>query len=529
MSFSKKENLLFLIIICTLAGLITYIQYTKWIFDSPHRGDSAFLLEVTENIAKQNTTKSYDFGAFYHFNFGNIQSKTADILCTQELNRFSDEAIDVMRNHSYYVLYIIAQLARVIDTKLLFYCLHVTSFFVLLYFTYRIMRESDVPIIASVLFLLLVFIHPAFSISISGQFYVERFFLAFAMMFLYLMHEKKSNLALLYIVSFFICLLTERAPMYIGIFLTMYILLFWKSIESNKRWHLIFLTTILLSYTVFALNNIKTLMGNQISTYLPTTATELISRLSNAMFLENLYVFLLCSFIFLGIFTFVHWKYLVMLTVMLVPNIIGNIGGAEKYGYFTHYHTLYFPFAVFLSVLGYIKIVTYLKTNTHRSLAALVMIGLICFSSLYSPYNRKLAFINVINENVLFKDFHLYKELFNQHSSTRQYLNDFEKMNEIIPPGAVVSSFEIIIANLWKDRIHYMFPLGLDQADYVVMQVVKENDEYKYSGFTSYVLTPSQIRAVDNCMIERMKKIGYDFQHQVIINGYAIIKRERNE
>lgn len=39
----------------------------------------------------------------------------------------------------------------------------------------------------------------------------------------------------------------------------------------------------------------------------------------------------------------------------LVPNLLGSIGGAEKLGWTTHYHSPYFPFLVLAVLLGYAR------------------------------------------------------------------------------------------------------------------------------------------------------------------------------
>lgn len=529
MVLGKKENTLVLSILFILATLITYVDYSKGNFNSPHMGDSAFLLETTENISKNNNSKSYAFGAFVQYHFQGVGSKKSEDFTFQDFQLVNgDEAFSTFSNHSYYILYAIAQFGKIFDIEKMFYTIHVFSFFILLYFTYKILRENSVEILPTTLFIVLLFIHPAFSLSMSGQFYVERFILPFAMMLLYYIQKEKTDIYILYILAIIICSITERAPLYTGIFLVMYIILFWKNILPRKRLHLTLLTILLFIYSFWAMHNIKTMMAGQISSFLPTSFGELALRMSNSTFTDNLYIYLLFTILFLGIFTLINWRYILILIVMLIPNAVGNIGGAEKYGYLTHYHSLYFPFIVFLSALGYSSIVSKLKNKHYQKVAFFIlMFFLILASAFYSPYSRDFKISNAINENTLFKDFHLYKELFDKNSLTREYIDNYHKIDEIIPKKSVVVSSEFIINILWKDRIHYMFPMGIDKADYAVLYAVKDGNEYKYSGFTSYILSPDEVKKVDEMVIERMHTLGYDFENQVILNNYAIIKRKQ--
>lgn len=529
MVLGKKEKSIILLILFILAITITYVSYTKGNFDSPHRGDSAFLLETTYNMLHNNTSKSSAFGAFVQYHLEKVGFKKAEDFTLQDFQLISgDQAVSTFSNHTYYIIYALAEFGKIFDIEKMFYTVHVFSFFILLYFMYKVLREKSVNILSTALFLILVFIHPAFSLSMSGQFYIERLIIPFAAMLLYYIHNKNSNIYILYVLVIIICTLTERTSMYTGIFMILYIVLFWKDIIFRKRLHMLLMAILSFIYSLWALHSIQKMMGSQVSSFFPHSFNDLIIRMSNVVFLDNLFIYLLFSVLFLGFFTLINWKYFIILVVMLIPNAIGDIGGAEKSGYITHYHSLYFPFIVFLSALGYAQIVNQIKNNYYRmTVFVIMMVLLIISSSLFSPYKKNFEISNAIKENVLFKDIHLYSELLNNDSFTRKYINNYHKINEIIPKKAVVVSSEFIINILWKDRVHYMFPLGIDKADYVVILATKNGDEYNYAGFTSYVLSANEIKKVDDMAIARMKSLGYDFENQVIVNDFAIIKRKK--
>ena len=132
----------------------------------------------------------------------------------------------------------------------------------------------------------------------------------------------------------------------------------------------------------------------------------------------------------------------------------------------------------------------------------------------------------MIDENALLKDINLYPDIFDKHSFLRQYLGNFNKISDAIPDGAIVTSGEMAQVILWKNKINYFYPMGIDIADYAVLFVTKVDDKYEYSGVVSY-LGAEETKKIDKCMIERMHKLGYDFENQLIINNFAIIKRKK--
>jgi hypothetical protein len=527
MKFGRKENIFIISVLFILATLITYIQYHKFVHGSAVRADTGFLLEMTENIANGKGHISSIHAAMNLFHKEDFLTTNAEVLCKKNLGKVKEEFRIVFESHRYYITYVVAAFAKVFDTKAIYYTTHVFGFFILLYMLYRILRESDVPIIPALLFLTLVFVHPAFSQSISGQLYAERFFIPFAMIFLYFLNKKGLSLLGLYFSASLICLVSERSPLMMGIFIFGYIILFWNNIEQKRKMHLVVIGTAILSFALYSMKVLKeSNLWYSKSTFMPSSVGELMDRFSNPSFMDNLLVFGIFSFIFLGIFSATKWKYFLMAFVMMIPNIVGNIGGAEKYGYLTHYHTLYFPFLVFASSLGYIKLIGKFKQKKHYYILSIFMIGLILLSSAYSPYSRNLSSKNMMQENALLKDLNLYPDIFDKKSFLRQYLGNYQKIADSIPDGSTVTSGEMAQVILWKDKINYFYPMGIDVADYAVLFVVKKNDKYEYSGAISY-LGAEEAKKIDKCMIKRMKNLGYDFKNQIILNSFAIIKRNK--
>ena len=74
-----------------------------------------------------------------------------------------------------------------------------------------------------------------------------------------------------------------------------------------------------------------------------------------------------------------------------------------------------------------------------------------------------------------------------------------------------------------------IYPVGLDQADYVVLPYHAEGKSTVYSGAISY-LGPENTARLDACLQARMRSDGYDLEHPALMPMYslAVFKRTGN-
>jgi hypothetical protein len=76
----------------------------------------------------------------------------------------------------------------------------------------------------------------------------------------------------------------------------------------------------------------------------------------------------------------------------MLPNILDNIAGAEKTGWSTHYHSVYFPFLVAAALIGFANLWKRVKTKTAQwglLAAPLAMGAMLLF---WDPYSGVLSF-----------------------------------------------------------------------------------------------------------------------------------------
>jgi len=520
----RKEYIVASLVFIVLCLSIFNTQHSKWVYDSTISADTGFFLEMTENIANGNGPVSSIHAAMNNLFRNKVLSLSADELCTMELGRETEEFRRVSDSHKYYITYLIAPLAKIFDVRAVLYMGQAAGFVLMLYLVYRLLRREQVPIALSWLFVGVVFVHPAWSQAVSGQLYVERYFIPLGMLFLYFLHQKEKNVVIpLYISAILIALISERSSMVLGGYVVGYIILMWTSLKQDHKKHLMLIAAALIAFSVYEISILSNI-HYQKSAFWPDSFEGLMYRLQNQVFFDKLMTFLLFSILFLGIFAVLEWKLLLLALAMMIPNIFGNVGGAEKTAYLTHYHTLYFPFLVFAATVGYAKLVNRVSIAQARFVVLPLTLVMMLFSMLVSPYGRTVSFNNMINENALLKDLRILPDLFDRGSSLSKYVQRFDEIKDVIPEGSVVTSPERVQAMLHNHVVNYYYPMGLDIANYAVLYISRREGKEEYGGAISYK-GQEELKKMNTCLHERMVRAGYDFENKIVINSYAIIRR----
>ena len=141
------------------------------------------MLEMTTNIEKGNPPVSSIYGSLYNYFDLGYQRENAETLCKAELGAVNNEARNIFHEHKYYIACLAAFFSKFIEVRLFYNIATVFSFFLVLYLSYRLLRENKVSILNSILLMTLILVHPAFSMSLIGQIYYERFFVPLAFCF----------------------------------------------------------------------------------------------------------------------------------------------------------------------------------------------------------------------------------------------------------------------------------------------------------------------------------------------------------
>ncbi len=520
----KKEKIIVVCIFLFLAVVMSYLQSVRWYMG---HGDAAFLCQLVENIAARGvpyTQINADINTAVP-----LFSMTAEEVCSMPLPAPERSEINQMKRHAYLILYPIAPFTRLVPAKTLLTVLTATGFVVLLFLTYILLRKYDVPVLGAFLFVLLVSVHPVWSQGVFGQIYADRFFIPLCAMFLFSLTDFKSEKTRIFWAVIFGLLSVsaiERAGFIVGAFAISYAVLYRKEPKAVRS-AMFLLGVFSLAYAIFAVKYIIVDSGDT-QGFLSNILN--FEYLKSDPFISGIKVFALFN-LFLGVFAMFEYKAFLPALIVMMPNVFGNIGGAEKTGWLTHYHSLYFPILVWAAATGFIKLSHIMSSDLKRRILYSSVFFLIILCSVTSldrieGGKSRFSVENIKNNAWIRAERMLYDLARNGENSEIGYWNGLcRRLQTIIPQKSVVTTGEWLMPALYKNRTVHYYPIGLDVADYAVLQAQAEPAGHiTYIGAVSY-LGEGERRKLDLCLNARMRKAGYDLDHPVIVGNIAVIHR----
>lgn len=424
-------------------------------------GDAALFEQIIENIHAGKGAVSNVFANTQNIiDHGYIGQPDAELLARElrgELAHPTEQERSMLGFHAYYILYPISLLLWLMSSSMALVFVQTVACSLLVWLAaYYVMVRTQSKTMA---FLsgMLVFLSPQLFLTFPGQFYPDRIFLALGFVLLSCLHFEVRWRWLL-LVSFLIVLVNERAALIGGLLVGMHAALFcW----SNRR--RFFIQLILAAgLVVYALMIKKLVLTNlYYDSYLPVNWDDLVYRYTKLPnFAADIQVNLKNNAVLLVLGLFAP-RYFLMALVVLTPNLIGNIGGAEKIGWLTHYHSYYFPVLCFAALTGICNIYTrgLYQFNKLIIIGVALCVGFVWFSQ------EKRILNGISSPSSVMRDFAFtYLSKHRGESSGYDLRRDIEA--EFIP-GSLVATKEPGIAMLHKRAQVTVYPLRLSEADFV--------------------------------------------------------------
>lgn len=494
------------VVVSTLViwGLLAYFLFFLQIKNQV--GDTAFVAQVMYNFKHTlgmqttyytSTTESID----------HVWYKPATEVCAMDLE---SKFINTPWGHHYLIAYLLIPFARVMDIPLMLAMLHAGIYTSVLLFAYLLARQKKLSIPLAILFTILVMHHPLWDQGLIGQVYFNRFFLPLCGFLILLLEEKKLKYALIFLACALAASTNEIYGITIFIVLMSYMWIYRKVDRT-----LLFFAGLLLAFGFvstayiqqhFPLRSTQTntlgyLFGHGFYGMVQTIWMNLIDVKTQ--------VFLIINVLAMGIFAFFDLWFIPPLLLVLAPNILVNLGGAEKIGWSTHYHIGYFIPLIWISLVGLSRL------NGRPKLQA-AFIGI------------SLAFIIWVNPATLQLNEHpniVIKRLVQSMQYHRQLgkidLEFRRQLREAVGEGTTLSVPEAISYTFY-DHAMYYYPMGIDTVNVVLLKFdgTKMGDQ-RFSSINYGHQDPN----LDPCIFVRMKKGGFDFDNPTIVNDWAVIRR----
>jgi hypothetical protein len=490
------------------------------------KGDSATQFQTTENIAFRGVPVSNVLESVYAYVFqSGLVTMPAEKMAKDPLAPPPASERNLLGFHAYLILYPIAAFVRILPVNVVLLTLDVICFTGIVVLSYFMLRSRGIPIVAAAVFCLAIISHPAWSEGLlSGQFYVDRLFILAGFVFMYLASRDQTPRPYLFAAAVVCMSINERASLTAGIFLLVYVALYWKDIKTDRSLKLGLSVAMLLYGWLI----VKFVIGSNpyYSTFMPASMGDVIARFNQPAFAENARLFILVCLPLLLIALF-EPRAAAIAIIMLLPNVLGTIGGAEKVGWSTHYHASYFPALIWAALVGYIA--AFRMATTRKLLpvfyagagVAVLYLGML---NPYSPHQVSFSPANIDNHFIFQFKRQAQGYLSSAGLAFAALGND---VRAAVPEGSVVTTIEAGMPLLYRNRTVEFLPVDIDRADYAVLEITSAPGQpMTYGGVISY-LGPDESVKVNRVIAERMRKDGYDFAHAKLVTGLglAIVKR----
>lgn len=510
------------VVLALIFALAACVLWLKSVRVDEMRGDTATFVQAAASIVHSGVPSSTLFTQTWAYQRSRIHKTTAAALARKPLSPPPQRATNLLRNHVYLVLFPLAAASLAAPAREVFLAAFVASFAIVLALCYMTLRRWRLPIGVAALFCPLVSLHPGWADSLlDGQFYPDRLFVgAGLLLFLWLDRVRAQPWHVCAIAAICACI-NERGAAVSGIVLVLYALLCAPS--RRDRAVLAAIGGALLSYG--AAGVFLDSAAGHYDGYMPQDI-ETARRLVSLPWLQWGTVTFLCVNAPLFLLASLRWRTAFIAVVVSALNLIGSVGGAERVGWTTHYHSFYLPVLIWAALLGTKRLFERLQAAGLSRVMPVAICFPIIFLLFLDPYAAPPRF-SFDRPAATFAP-HLISALITYGPRAHQLLAEERKLQEAVPEGATVSTVEQGMTALAFGRVVTMFPFGVDNARYAVLPAQRvDAADVEYLPSIS-VLPPPERQRVDAALVARMRWDGYDLAHPLLLQqlGIAVVRRK---
>jgi hypothetical protein len=498
-----------IVVALSMAAIVAAASFLKLMFFT-HGIDTAGMVDLVGNIAHGRGMVSSAFSSFY--SIWDLLNKPPDIYCQDAFSSLFADANFALW-HPYLIAYPMAALTWVpgFDALTVTTLMLATSLIGGLAALYWFLRRQGCAVGPAILFVAVVFLFQPWSGNLAGQFYFDRLFFLPALVLIFTVHERLTTgrgswVAI--VLSAAACMaISERPAIMCGAFLIAYTVLWhgpavWRSRDARLLIGLGLCAFVYVGLYAIFVQNSKYYSSFGIRNFLYSIDLVLgVLRLPSEKMIA-----VLLPMLILSIFS---WRAGLVAVGAIIPNFLITVGGAEKTGFLTHYHSPYLPFVVAAAGLGLLRLDELARRpEGMRKLAGQAALGgVLVAAGAYGHHldsanlTRPFAFTATPDQTqfvaVLPTD---QWPLIQSIKFRRDFL---QRVAAEIPMGASVSSSDWVMPALVDRGIKLVdyAPIGLGARDFVIME---------YLGGTSLPVVPSylageDLRSIQRCVEDRVR------------------------
>jgi hypothetical protein len=443
--------------------------------------------------------------------------------------------VNQFKRHAYLILYALAPPAWVVGAKASVTIATALAFAALAVLAGLLAWFLSRRLVAVVAATLITVAHPAWSLSLFGQLYIDRLYLplgfAFtALLWLALARDRpvtRRELLGLVALGLVAASVSERATLTTGVVAAVTIALHPRAARDKG---------LLVPFAAFAAGSVALFFFYINVVFAFSDYTSLFDSirhfpdrvLHDGAFRESLATYLAVNLPLVALAAGWSWRAVLLALVVLGPNAVGDIGGGEKTGWVTHYHAIYYPVLVALATMGLGRMLAAAPGERAwrpwaRRLAVPVALGLSAFWVLFNVYGpAKSANSHGLREQGLVQAAAYYYGDAKADGRAAQ-ADAMRDLDAAVPKDAEVTAPEgLMPALVLHDRLVHYYPLGIKESDYAVTYYADQPDgTRRATGAFSYI-SPEVAAQQDECLTRRLAGEGYDMAHPQIVGGAAI-------
>jgi hypothetical protein len=492
--------------------------------------DSAYLVEIVDSTYSTGVPRTYLTKSVIAA-IGTVLVAPPDRVCAQQFGGDEGPPMNVYRWHAFPILHILAALRLLLSAEHIVFLMQVLAFPGLLLAVYWAARREGVGVLCALALMVLTAAHPAWSYASFGQFYPDKYFILFGFLAAYFVYCRlegaRSNTTALVVFCLFAAATSERSAIMLSAF-TLGALVLWQISTRRRRidWLLLGLATGLLLYAVSYMALWQS--NPNYNSFSDQAYLMLTGRIPVP---SSVWKFLWCNVALFGVLAIAEWRLALLMLFALTPNVFGSLGGAEKLGWSTHYHSTYFPFLVVAVIAGCARLYASDRSHVWRAGTALAATGLAVLQLFSNPFTATPV-VDMSSARIwdtgLVKTIELAIDI-----GPAGYLQTVSRsrrgLGDAVPPNVSVTTVEGYMPALQGHgrRLNF-YPLALDAADYAVLRYTSAYDgTRRYRGAVSYLGREAE-EAIDDCLAARLAG-QYQLVADIPIPGLptAILRRRQ--
>lgn len=493
--------------------ILIFLTYIRVNTDIGLMGDTGLHYALLQSIHDANGPNLNIYASINDTLFSKgLANRAVTEVCSiaSNLYTYSSKELNFFNFHTYFILYPISLLAYVIKTPYIIQGIGIFSFLSFAVLSYLICKSYSKSAFIAIFATIIITLHPAWSWSIMGQPFIDRLFLPLGLLIFYYCDNNKLIKSLIF--AIIASLINEKIGIYLALFYCSYSFLFIQKNSYKYSFSCLISGGFFAALSYLIVN--KVLNNPYYSSVILNNPNAIYSYFSNQIHLNGLITFLTINLALIFLSLYKNKRYFILASVMMLPNIFSDIGGAEKVNFYTHYHTLYFPFVVFC----FIKSLENYNSLIRKQFLIYFYIPLtiIFFSLVDINQSREIIF------NYKLKNIHL-ANLYRIYLSRNNYSIHISNINQLIPAKSKITSSESGLPYLYKFDDLNLYPLNLKDSDYVVAPYSIIDGKYFYRGYFGY-LGEAHDKNVNSCLNLLMRSSGFKVDEPIYLTpNFAII------